>query len=84
MTDWSINKCTCCDQSYWVVFERNYFAKGACRWAFRGTYYGQGEHEGRKCVTKVFQVSNFRLGGMLFAHKYVAATKVCVMENEML
>ncbi|XP_063721949.1 alpha-protein kinase vwkA-like [Symsagittifera roscoffensis] len=51
----SANKCVCCNESYWVRFERDYFSQGTCRWAFRGTYHGNGKHAGNKCVTKVFK-----------------------------
>ena len=57
----SANKCVCCYKSYWVIFERDYFSVGRCRWAFRGTYQGNGKHVGNKCVAKVFKVSVYSL-----------------------
>ncbi|XP_075260185.1 myosin heavy chain kinase D-like [Convolutriloba macropyga] len=50
----SVNECKCCGRQYWVRFEREYFEKGGCRYAFRGTYYGGGKHDGEQCVSKVF------------------------------
>jgi len=38
---------------YSATFEDNYFAEGACRWAFKGTLSGSGPRNGRQCVAKV-------------------------------
>lgn len=40
---------------YSACFENNYFAEGACRYAFKGTLSGGGRRNGSICVTKVFK-----------------------------
>ena len=40
---------------YWADFDRDYFAKGTYRYAFRGTVHGDGPRDGELCVTKVFK-----------------------------
>ena len=41
--------------SYSAKFEDNYFAEGACRYAFLGRLSGSGRRNGEQCVTKVFK-----------------------------
>ena len=51
---------------YWAEFEREPFARGAFRYAFKGKYRGNGPLaiHNKNCVTKVFQAihagQNFR------------------------
>lgn len=40
---------------YWADFDKDYFAKGTYRYAFRGTVHGDGPRDGSLCVTKVFK-----------------------------
>lgn len=40
---------------YWADFDKDYFAKGTYRYAFRGTIHGDGPRDGTLCVTKVFK-----------------------------
>lgn len=41
--------------SYYARFNRNYFAEGASRWAFKGELRGKGPKSGNACVAKVFK-----------------------------
>lgn len=54
-TNESINEDTYDGRRYSARFQNNYFAEGACRWAFQGTLHGYGSRNDTKCVTKVFK-----------------------------
>ncbi|XP_038062566.1 eukaryotic elongation factor 2 kinase-like [Patiria miniata] len=41
--------------STWVEFEDDWFAQGASRRVYRGTYHGNPEKEGKRCVVKVYK-----------------------------
>ena len=40
---------------YSATFQEDWFAEGACRYAFKGTLAGPGPRNGDTCVTKVFK-----------------------------
>ena len=40
---------------YWAKFDTEPFAEGVSRYAFQGTYQGNGPMNNKKCVTKVFK-----------------------------
>ena len=44
-----------CIFRYWADFDKDYFAKGTYRYAFRGTVHGEGPRDGSLCVTKAFK-----------------------------
>lgn len=54
-TNYSINEDIKDGYSYYAKFKDDHFAEGACRWAFKGTLYGQGPRDNTPCVTKVFK-----------------------------
>ncbi|XP_038062564.1 uncharacterized protein LOC119733055 [Patiria miniata] len=41
--------------STWVEFEDDWFAQGASRRVYRGTFHGTPEKEGKRCVVKVYK-----------------------------
>ena len=48
---------------YWADFERNHFAAGVSRYAYRGTLHGSGPKSGDKCVVKVFKEAYAKRAG---------------------
>ncbi|XP_038062563.1 alpha-protein kinase 1-like [Patiria miniata] len=41
--------------STWVEFENDWFAQGASRYAYKGTFHGDPRFEGKRCVVKVYK-----------------------------
>lgn len=60
---------------YWADFDKDYFAKGTYRYAFRGTIHGDGPRDGTLCVTKVFKKRYAKYFDKSFRPDHAASVK---------